>query len=62
MDRIDAVRTIDGRAAVFLRYGPAGQVVVSAVGGERTIEYTAWLKLPLWAPRAPKAGRPWIES
>jgi hypothetical protein len=45
MDRIDAARTIDGQAAVFLRYGPAGYVVVAAVGGERTIEHAARVAL-----------------
>jgi hypothetical protein len=61
MDRIDAVRTVDGQAAVFLRYGPAGYVVVAAVGGERTIEHAAWLKLPLWTPPTQKTDRSWIE-
>jgi hypothetical protein len=50
MDRIDAVRTVDGQAAVFLRYGPAGYVVVAAVGGERAIDHAVWLRLPLWIP------------
>jgi hypothetical protein len=54
MDRIDAVRTVDGQAAVFLRYGQAGYVVVAAVGGERTIQHAVWLELPLWTPPAPK--------
>lgn len=54
MDRIDAARTVDGQAAIFLRYGPAGSVVVAAGGGGRTIEHATWLKLPLWAPPTQK--------
>ena len=50
MDKINAVRTVDGRAAVFLRFGKAGYVVVAAAGGERTIEHSTWMKLPLWMP------------
>lgn len=58
MDKISAVRTADGRAAVFLRFGQAGCVVVAAVGGERTIEHSSWTELPLWNPPAPKAIDP----
>jgi uncharacterized protein (DUF983 family) len=58
MDRINAVRTVDGNAAVFLRYGQVGYVVVAAVGGERTIERSIWLELPLWIPPASKANDP----
>jgi hypothetical protein len=61
MDRIDAARTVDGQAAIFLRYGPAGSVVVAAVGGERTIEHATWLKLPLWTPPTQKTDPSWIE-
>jgi len=55
MDKINAVRTVDGHAAVFLRFGQAGYVVVAAVGGERTIEHSIWMELPLWIPPASKA-------
>jgi hypothetical protein len=55
MDKINAVRTVDGRAAVFLRFGQAGYVVVAAGGGERTIEHSIWMELPLWIPPALKA-------
>jgi hypothetical protein len=54
MDKINAVRTVDGRAAVFLRFGQAGYVVVAAVDGERTIERSIWMELPLWTPPTPK--------
>jgi hypothetical protein len=54
MDKINAVRTVDGRAAVFLRFGQAGYVVVAAVDGERTIERSTWMELPVWNPTAPK--------
>jgi hypothetical protein len=53
MDKINAVRTVDGRSAVFLRFGQAGYVVVAAVGGERTIEHSIWMELPLWIPTTP---------
>ena len=54
MDKINAVRTVDGRAAVFLRL--ARLVVVAAVRGERTIEHSIWMELPLWIPPASKAS------
>ena len=50
MDRIDAWRNIDGRPAVFLRFGKAGFVVVSVRGVEHKIDRSAWLDLPLWIP------------
>jgi hypothetical protein len=61
MDRIDALRNIDGRPAVFLRYGNAAYVVIGIDGGERTIERSHWMALPLWVPVPPKARSGWVE-
>jgi hypothetical protein len=60
MDRIDALRNIDGRAAVFLRYGDAEYVVIGIHGAERTIARSEWLALPLWRP-VPRTHSGWIE-
>jgi hypothetical protein len=54
MDRIDALRNIDGRAAVFLRYGKAGYLVIGVDGAERMIARSDWLALPLWTAVPPK--------
>jgi hypothetical protein len=61
MDKINAARTVDGCAAVFLRFGQAGYVVVAAVGGERIIEHSIWMGLPLWIPSTSKDDRSSIE-
>jgi hypothetical protein len=61
MDRIDALRNIDGRAAVFLRYGKAEYVVIGIDGGERTITRRDWMALPLWSPVLPNVHSGWIE-
>jgi hypothetical protein len=61
MDRIDALRNIDGQPAVFLRYGNAGYVVIGIGGREQTIERSNWLALPPWIPPPPKAPSGWIE-
>jgi len=61
MDRIDALRNIDGQPAVFLRYGNAGYVVIGVDGREQTIERSDWLALPPWIPVPPKTPSGWID-
>ncbi len=47
MDKINALRSIDGRVAVFLRFGNAGHLIIGIQGTEREIERAAWFDLPL---------------
>ncbi|KJC57805.1 hypothetical protein UP10_26750 [Bradyrhizobium sp. LTSPM299] len=61
MDRLNAVRTVDKHAAMFLRFGAPGYLVIAAVGGERTIEHEAWLQLPLWQPGQADALGPAVD-
>jgi hypothetical protein len=61
MDRVDALRNIGGRAAVFLRYGKAGEIVIGVDGAERSLERSKWLALALWTPVPRKAQSGWIE-
>jgi hypothetical protein len=48
MNKVDTLRTIDGRPARFLRFGNAGFVVVSIGNTEREIETAIWIGLPTW--------------
>jgi hypothetical protein len=57
MDKLETARTVDGRAAVFLRFGVPGYVVIAALGGERIIEHKAWVQLPPWQPISPVKDR-----
>ncbi|WP_156180788.1 hypothetical protein [Bradyrhizobium sp. LTSPM299] len=61
MDKLDAVRTYNGRAAVFPRFGAPGYVVIAALGGEVTIEHEAWMQLPLWRPTPVDARRQVVD-
>jgi hypothetical protein len=61
MDKIDALRSIDGQAAVFLRFGIAGHLIIGIQGTEREIERAAWFDLPLWIPTPPPEPI-WIDD